>query len=47
MKAIEKGTFSKTAQLIKAQMQQNAEYERISLLEDIIPLFEPHQFWDS
>ena len=28
-------------------MRQRQEYDRISALEDIIPLFEPHQFWDS
>ena len=47
MSAIEKGTFAKTAQLIISQMRANQEYDRISALEDVIPLFEPHMFWDN
>jgi len=41
------GTFAKTAKLIIAQMRNNQEYDRISVLEDLIPLFEPNKFWDS
>ena len=30
-----------------AQMRKNRDYERMDALDDMIPLFEPHKFWDS
>ena len=47
MGAIERSAFKKTAELIVAQMNKNRDWERASALEDLIPLFEPHLFWDN
>ena len=47
MKGIERNAFKKTAELVMTQMKKNQDWDRISALDDIIPLFEPHQFWDN
>ena len=44
---IDKNNFKATAQLVMAQMRKNRDWDRMTALEDMIPLFEPHKFWDS
>lgn len=44
--AVRKNNFKKTAQLVMAQQKSKKQYEKAQKLEDIIPLFEPHKFWD-
>ena len=29
------------------KMKKSGKYEQAGILEDLVPLFEPHQFWDS
>ena len=47
MQALETGTFKKTAILIVTQLRQKKEYQKALMIEDHIPLFEPHRFCDE
>lgn len=44
---IEKGTFKSVCNMIKVSLHKRKLYEEASRLDDMIPLFEPHRFWDN
>lgn len=46
-KGIEMNKFKSFAEICIKQMEEHHEYSKASKLRDIIPLFEPHKFWDS
>lgn len=46
--AFKKGQFSKVAsQIVCKQLKEKGEFEVARKLEDLAPLFDPHDFWDS
>ena len=47
MTGLEQNKFKNSAKLIAESMRKAERYDTASKLEDIIPLFEPHQFWDE
>ena len=38
--------FLKAAKLVTAKLRQDHHFEDASILEDISPLFDAHEFWD-
>lgn len=44
---IEKGNFKSASNLVKTTLQKRRLYEEASRLDDMVPLFEPHRFWDN
>lgn len=47
MTGLEQNKFKNSAKLIAESMRNSNRHATASKLEDIIPLFEPHQFWDE
>lgn len=39
--------FASTAKMIVSQLREKGEWKDASTLEDIAPLFDPHEFWDN
>ena len=44
---IKKGNFASAAKIVKASLRKRHCYNEESLLDDMVPLFEPHNFWDN
>lgn len=45
--AIANGKFASGAKMVVQMLRQRQNYEGASRLEDIAPLFDPHNFWDQ
>ena len=41
------GKFKSAATMVSTVLRKNQEYAAAHKLDDMVPLFEPHQFWDS
>ena len=44
---LEKGNFKSAAKIVIGSLQKRGMYEEASRLDDMMPLFEPHNFWDN
>ena len=46
-KGIETNKFKNFAEIVLHQLEEAEEYHKAAKLRDLIPLFQPHQFWDN
>ena len=46
-KGLEMNRFKSYAEICCKQMEEHGQYATSNKLRDVIPLFEPHKFWDS
>ena len=47
MNGLEKGKFKSAAKMVMMSLRKTDQWITASKLEDILPLFEPHLFWDN
>ena len=45
--SLKTGKFSKGAKIIAKKLREKGKYERANKLEDMGPLFDPHDFWNN